>query len=28
LGLGNLDLTNGQGSFVFAVKGEVCIPKP
>jgi hypothetical protein len=28
LGIGNLDLTNGQGTFVFVVKGEVCIPKP
>lgn len=28
IGIGNLDLTNGQGNFVFVVKGEVCIPKP
>ncbi len=28
LGVGNLDLTNGQGTFVFVVKGEVCVPKP
>lgn len=27
LGIGNLDLPNGQGTFVFVVKGEVCVPR-
>jgi hypothetical protein len=27
LGIGNLDLPNGQGVFTFVVSGEVCIPR-